>query len=351
MKIKKITKYGLILLMLPVLSLLWLNGCGEEESKAQSKSMDEIRKEEGVPIVVEEIQPKKFERYLSLYADLEGIKQSKKFPMISDKILKLNARLGDFVKSGQVIMVFPDDNPAIQYSQAKSALDNSERNYKRLKALVEAGDIAQAQLDGAETMYLVDKRNFNSIKQMIEVESPIDGIIIDMPYKEGDAIKMGEPLFTVAQLSHIIATVWTTEEEVRLLRTGMPAVLTSGDKEYTGRITEIGIAMDAHRRAFKVQITIPNPDRSLRPGVTSLVAIKVYDNPDAIVIPENLIQRRNGTKFVYVEENGKAVRREVETGMRYGVDAEIASGLAPGDKLVIKGASLLDNGTKVKIVN
>lgn len=337
--------------ILPFLFLALLNGCGEGESKAESKSMEQIQKKEGIPVSVEIIKEQKFEKYLSLFADLQGIKQSKKSSMVGDKIMKINARIGDFVKNGQVVVEFPNNNPAIQYTQAKTALDNSERNYKRIKALVEAGDVAQVQLDGAETMYNVDKRNFQSIRQLIEVESPIDGIITEMPFKEGDAVNPGDPLFTVAQLNMIIATVWTTEEEVRWLKTGMPANIKSGDKVYTGRISEIGIAMDANRKAFRVQITIPNPDRFLRPGVTSSVEIKIYQNPKAIVIPDNLIQKTNGDKFVYLEEQGKAVKREIETGMRYGLNTEVVAGISVGDRLINKGFSLLEDGKKVKVVD
>ncbi len=331
--------------------LFFLAGCGEEEKRVEAKSMDEIRKEEGVPVIVEEIELKPFESYITLYADLQGIRQSTKSSLVGDKILKINAGIGEFVKKGDIIVEFPTDNPAIQYEQAKAAYENAKKNFERMKGLLEAGDISQAQYDGAETQYIVNKRNFFSVKQMVEVESPIDGIITEMIFNEGDACGVGKPLFTVAQLSSVVATVWATEDEVRDIKRGMPAKITTSEKSYQGRVREVGIAMDLKRRAFKVEILIPNPDRTLKPGVTTQIDIKVYENPEAVVIPENLIQRRNGNRYVFLEENGKAVERPVVQGKRYGVNTEIIEGLEKGDRLIAEGTSLLEKGRKVKIVN
>jgi membrane fusion protein, multidrug efflux system len=324
--------------------------CTREE-KAPEKGMEEIQAEEGLPVTVEVLEHQVFKKYLNFYATLKGIKETTEYSKMGDRIVKVNASVGSFVKQGDVIIEFPLDNPQVSFEQAKAALELSKKNYERMKALYESGDIAKAKLDGVETQYTVDKRNFEAMNQIVKVQSPISGQIVELHVKEGDDIAMQKPLFTVAQLGSVKAKFWASEAEVANLKNGMQAVIKNGGKEHTGIIREIAMAMDNFRKAFAVEAHFNNSGNMLKSGVTTEVKIKVYENTEAIVIQKNLLNREAQRDYVYLVKDGKAVRQYVTVGNIEGINVEITEGLNPGDTIINCCKSLLEDGKKVKVRN
>ncbi|MFC2139962.1 efflux RND transporter periplasmic adaptor subunit, partial [Bacteroidota bacterium] len=225
----------------------------------------------------------------------------------------------------------------------------AEKNYNRMRALLDAGETSQANFDGVETQYLVAKRNFETQKQMMFVEAPFDGTVTSIMVKEGDNVKSKAALFSVIQLNKMRTRVWATENEIGLIKNGMDAFLEFMGNKYFGKVVERSMAMDPMKQAYYVDIEFNNRKKELKSGPTVNVSIIVYENQEAIVIPRNLIKQDTNGQFVFIEENGAAEKRYVTNGNDSGIDFEISSGLILGDNLIVKGSSQLINGTKVKV--
>lgn len=320
-----------------------------KEKKDPPKSMEQIRKEKGVPVVVKTVEYTNFEKSLSFICKLSGIQEATASSMIGDNVQKIRFKIGDNVRQGQVVVEFPTSNPSIQYTQAKVAFENAEKLYNRMKELVQAGETSQLNFDNVETQYLVAKRNWESVKQMVNIEAPISGKIIEMFVKEGEYIDRGKPLFTVSQLHKMKAKIWVSESEIGYLKLGQPATLIFGNEEFTGKIAELGLAIDKYTKAFGVEVHFDNQKGKLKSGITTELKVRIYSNPKAIVVPSNLIQKSNGNAYVYVVDGDQAVLKEVKLGVQSDIDYEILSGLNPGDKLIIEGQGLLQDGVKVAI--
>ena len=345
----KVTKNKIILLfILSAFSLFLLQSCRKE--KADAKSMEQIRNEEGVPVKVEAVQYKKFTKYYSFFGKLTGIKEATKSSMVGGKIEKINARVGEQVKKDQIIVEFTEDNPGIQFMQAKEAFDNAEKTYNRMKALLKAGETAQANFDAAETQYLVAKRNYESLKDMLFIDSPFDGTIVDIKVNEGDNVKNETHLFTVSQLNKMHTKIWASETEISSVKKGMNAEIVYNGKKYNGKVTEVSMAADPYKQAFYAEVEFGNLKMELKSGVTVEVKILTYENPKAVIIPRNLIMTDEKGTYVFLENNGVAEKRYVTNGNDSGLDYEIRNGLKPGDRVIVQGISLLDKGTKVKLV-
>jgi RND family efflux transporter MFP subunit len=329
--------------------MLLLFGCAKE-AKKETKSMEQIRDEQGVPVKIEVVQTTKFNKELSFFSKLSGIQESTKYALVADKIASVRVKVGQSIGEGKVVLTFPTDNPELQFSQAKIALENSEKLYKRMSELLKAGETAQQNFDNAETQYLVSKRNYESLKQMIYVDSPISGTIVELFVKSGDDVFRDAKLFTVAQLQTMKAKIWVSESEVNQLKNGMAATIEFGGKEYKGKVSEISLAMDEMNRAFGVEIQFPNPKRELKSGVTTDVKIITYTNPNVIVVPRNLIKSEGDKKYVFVENGGKAEQRFIQTGNESSISVEVVRGLITGDRLISEGLSLLASGKKIKVI-
>lgn len=335
-------------LLIAAVPVILFQSCGEQ--KADAKSMEQIRAEEGVPVKIEVLQYKPFEKYYSFFGKLSGIKEATKGAMVAGKIDKILAKVGDNVKKDQIIVAFAQDNPTLQYEQAKSAFENSEKTYLRMKALLAAGETAQANYDGAETKYLVDKRNYESLKQMLFIESPFDGKVVDIKVNAGDNVKSEVHLFTVAQLSKMRTKIWASEKEISAIKKGMEAEIDYGGTKHTGKVVEVSMAADPYKQAFYAEVEFNNPGLELKSGVTVDIKILIYKNPNAIIIPRNLVMSDEKGTYVFVEKNQTAEKRYVTNGRDSGVDYEIKSGLKVNDRLIVEGTTLLNDGTKVKII-
>jgi RND family efflux transporter MFP subunit len=184
---------------------------------------------------------------------------------------------------------------------------------------------------------------------MVYIEAPISGKIIEMFVKEGEYIDRGKPLFTVSQLHKMKAKVWVSESEINYLKIGQPAFIRFGDVDFYGKIAEIGLAIDKYTKAFGVEVHFDNSKGLLKSGITTDLKVRIYKNPKAIVVPANLIQKSNGNSYVYVVVDNKAVMKEVKVGKQSDIEYEILSGLNIGDKLIVEGQGLLQDGVKVAI--
>jgi RND family efflux transporter MFP subunit len=341
---KSISRY-----IITVLLGLFVFGCGNR-SNEDARSMEQIHTEEGMPVKVETVAYKPFQKYLSFYSKLTGKKEATKGAMTGGKIEKINARVGDYVKENQVIVEFDTDNPALQYEQAKTSFENSKKNYDRTKTLLEAGETSQANFDGVETQYLVSKRNYESLKQMLFVESPLDGRIVDLKVNAGDNVNKDAYLFTVAQTNLMRAKIWVSEKEIGQIKKGMKATAIYNDIEYPGKVTDVSMGVDPARQSFYVETEFSNPKNELMNGITVEIKVLIYENLKAIIVPRNLLMNDEKGHYLFTENNGKAVKIYTENGHESGIYYELSKGLKPGDRLVVKGAELLENGTSVKVI-
>ncbi len=342
----QITKKIFVLVYL-MLSLLFFN-CGSK--KEDAKSMEQIRLEEGIPVKVESVTPKMFQKNLTFYSKLTGVKESTKGALIGGKIDRVLARVGDRVAKDQVLVEFDRTNPGIQYEQAKSAFEIAEKTYLRTKALLEAGETSQAAYDGAETQYLVAKRNYEAVKQALFIQSPFDGIVVDIKVKDGDNVKNEAHLFTVAQLHKMRTKLWATENEIIHIKKGMKVTTEYLGESFIGKVIEVSLAADPYKQAFYAEVEFDNPKNKLPSGIVLEFKVVIYENPNAIIIPRNLVQKDDKGMFVFVEKNSSAVKTYIKNGFDSGADYEVSSGLRAGDKLIVQGANLLEDGAKVKVI-
>lgn len=327
-----------------ILSAFLFTYCGGDEKSEQTIS------ENAVPVKVEQIKYQPFEKYVTFFSKLSGIKEATKGAMIGGKIEKINFPVGAYVREKDVVVEFDTYNPAAQYEQAKAAFENLKKNYDRMKTLLQAGETSQSNFDAIEAQYLVAKRNYESVRQMLFIESPFDGIIVDMKVHPGDNVKGEAHLFTVAQTNKMRSKVWVSEKEIYQFKKGMKVNTEYNGEKFTGRIVEISMAIDPMKQAFFVEVEFDNPRGILKSGVTTEIKILTYENPKAIIIPRNLVNKDENGLYVFVIKNDKAEKRYITNGQESGLYYEVSNGLNEGDLLVVKGSAQLDSGTNVKII-
>lgn len=113
----------------------------------------------------------------------------------------------------------------------------------------------------------------------------------------------------------------------------------------------VDAAIDEKSGTLQVRVSVPNPDRVLRPGLFVRVTVAAYENQNALRVPQQAVQELQGLKSVFVVGPGDKVEpRQIVAGNRVGNDWVVDSGLAAGDRVVVEGVGKLRPGAQVKPV-
>jgi RND family efflux transporter MFP subunit len=107
---------------------------------------------------------------------------------------------------------------------------------------------------------------------------------------------------------------------------------------------------DARAHTFDAKIVPATQDQRLLPGMFAQVQVVADQKPDAIVVAREAIVRQGTSSVVFVNNNGKAEQRQVQTGLSDNTNIEIVSGVAPGEQVVVVGQNSLHDGTPIQVV-
>ena len=271
-------------------------------------------------------------------------------PQSGNRIAKINAEIGDYVKKGQVLA----EMDQIQLQQAELQMKNNEIEYNRLKGLYDAGGLSKSDLDAIELAYKVSKTQYANLLENSVLRSPIDGVITARYYDVGDMYAMSSPLFTVEQIVPVKLLVGISESDYSKVKVGDPVTVSADafpDLTFYGKVNRIYPTVDPATRTFTVEVKIENKYKTLRPGMFARAKISFGSNNN-VVIPDVAVvkQQGSGERFVYVLNDDNTVTyQKVVLGRRMGTEYEVLEGLADGAQVVTGGQIRLKDGIKVVV--
>jgi len=329
--------------LLPVCCLSLLTACSQKEEQ----------QEERIPLV--SLQTVSIQPVAQTYNYTGTVK-----PFIENKItsatpLRINKILvdvGNFVKAGQVVARMD----ASQYDQQKAQLENLQVTYDRVKNLYEAGGISKQELDRAETALSIQKTTVAYMVQNAALRTPISGIVTQRNYDSGDMYPGGGlPIIVVQQLNPVKVVINVTEELFPRLQKGMAVELsldTYPDRIFDGKIYLIYPTIDPQTRTFAVEVTIPNKDLKVRPGMFGRVTISL-GTMNHVVVPDRAVIKQQGSneRFVYVYNTADSTvtRQVLNLGRRLNDMYEVISGINENAQVVVSGHTRLVDGMKAEV--
>lgn len=279
-------------------------------------------------------------------SNIQAFKENNIAPSLPVRIDQILVDVGNRVSLGQLLVRM---DPT-QYNQANIQLANLEADFQRVKNVYEAGGVSKQELDQLETQLKVQKDQVDNLRTNIELRSPISGVITARNYDPGDMYSM-EPILQVMQIEKLKVAVAISEKYFPLVKQGMNADILVDiypDKVFNGTVSLIYPAIDPLSRTFTVEVTIPNGNHELRPGMFSRTIFH-FGSHKGVVVEDIAVQKQVGSNdnFIFVVEDGKAVRRNIIVGRQVGGKIEILSGVRAGDQIIVTGVSRVESGYEV----
>jgi RND family efflux transporter MFP subunit len=243
------------------------------------------------------------------------------------------------------------------------------REQERLRKLVADGIVAPAQLDQISDQIRALQGQRGQIQAGREqaelaagntvVRSTLTGVVTRRMVEVGDLVSPMSPMAVIVSLDEVFVWIDVPEYElegVRARETVEVTVESAPERVLAGRLDLVSPTVDRESRSVRVRYRVSNPDWLLRNGMVARVAVETERVEDVPAVPmaalsldlTELGQEQTFTAFV--ERDGAAVARTVRIGMQAGARVEVRSGLAPGDRLIVQGHHLVQDGSPVEVV-
>src|SRR6202790_4585850 len=301
---------------------------------------------------------------LTAVGGLAAVHQVDVTPDVSGRITDIMFTPGATVKAGSPLLQLfdaPDQGDLASFKAqatgAQMALDRAKQLAARQFGPQSTVDAAQATFDQAaagiaKTQALISQKL---------VRAPFDGELGVRHVEVGQYLTAGTQIVSLTDLSVLYANFTVTEKDSAQLKVGQTVrvvVDAYPGRTFEGKITTIEPQISADTRNIRVQATIANPDRILKPGMFATTTVVLPDKPAVVTVPETSVDYTLYGDSVYLitekkEDDGKtgltAVRTFVKAGNRINGRAEILSGLKPGDRVVAVGQLKLQSGAAVAI--
>ena len=288
-----------------------------------------------------------------------------------------NLQQGDWVKRGTVLATVrqADYQHAVdqyrgQVEQAKASAEKSNQDFARAEALYKANaltqsdfDAAKAQNDGSQGAVVTAEAAVAQAQQALadcEVRAPFDSQVLSRNIELGALVASGTTAFSIGETQTVKAIFGVPDTVLGAVTLGKKqAVQTETySQTFMGQITAIAPQADQKSRTFQVEVTIPNSKGLLKSGmVATLVLGQGRLTTPLIVVPIGaIVSSGDGSKtfsvFVAVREGEKDVarRKTIQPGGAFGNMVSIVRGVSLGDRVLLSGATLVNEGQTVRII-
>ncbi len=230
-------------------------------------------------------------------------------------------------------------------------------DFNRDKSVYSKGIISQAQFETKETNMIlagVEVANARLMLNRCYIKSPISGIISRLDAKKGLLLSVGASVGKIVKIDTVKAVIGIPESD-------MPAVSKLTDVELTVKALDnlnvtgtryfLSPVPDTAARIYRFELSVENPENTILPGMFIRANIVKKEVHDAVAIPFYSVISRGNEQFVFVEENGKAVKKNVSLGIMEGWMVEVTQGLEEGENLIVEGHRDVEDGQSIKVVH
>jgi len=312
------------------------------------------------PVAVAEVTVGPIASYYHATASLEANKQAEVLARAEGVVGELLAEEGDTVPRGGALLRIDNDEYRFRLEQSEARTAQLRAAFERLQAMrqeeiatEEEMEAARADLASAEA----DEGLARLALSYTTVTAPFAGVVTERHIDPGENVSAGTPLFSLADVTPLLARVHVPSREFRELELDQDVqlVLDSTGERLSGRIDLISPVIDPASGTIKVTVEVPDYPAGIRPGDFAAVHVVTELRPDALLVPRVAVVTEKGESVVFVVEAGPdggpvASRRPVTVGFTDDDHAQLLGGVAAGERVVVRGQRSLKPGQPLQVL-
>jgi multidrug efflux system membrane fusion protein len=315
-------------------------------------------------VTVAEAKSETIPNLLTAVGDLAAVHQVNVTSDVNGRITEIMFQAGADVKAGTPLVQLFDGPEQGDLASFKAQATMAQLSLDRAKQLAARQFGPQATVDQAQSQFDQANAGIAKTQAIISqklVRAPFDGELGVRKVEVGQYLTAGTQIVSLTDLSELYANFTVTEKDSGSLKVGQVVrikVDAYPRRIFEGKITTIEPQISADTRNIRVQATIANPEKILKPGMFATTTVVLPDKAPVVTIPETAVDYTLYGDSVFLitekkEEDGKtslaATRTFVQTGNRIEGRVEILKGLKPGDRVVAVGQLKLQSGSGVTI--
>ncbi|MGC8908585.1 MAG: efflux RND transporter periplasmic adaptor subunit [Desulfomonilaceae bacterium] len=308
-------------------------------------------------VTVQKVQLGSIAEVVELTGSVEPVIFARLASPAEGPVLRCTVREGDKVTKGEkIVLIGRKSGIESLLKSAEEDLKAEKEELERIEKLVESGAVPKDQLQNQRAKYMRMQAQFERMKESnadYDIVIPWDGVVSKVLVAVGNYVNARTVLVEIFDPKSLVIKVAVPEAQSQQVSFGMetPVILDAyPGKTFHGKVSRIYPDLDRKMRTRTIEITLADPVE-LAPGMFARVEIPIKRVEQTIVVPqEAVLVTIKEKKIAFVIENGKAVQREVVTGIESKGKVQILKGLEPGEELVVAGNERLKTGMEVSIL-
>lgn len=310
-------------------------------------------------------------------------------PKVTGRVESISVDIGDSVKRGDVLVILDaaefeqalaqaEANRLVaeaNLAQAKSLLEIAQRGMERAEALRQRGVTSDAELDAAKSDYLAKEAGVAVYAaQLSRTEAELESARIRLGYTrvqalwsgedsqslvaeryvdEGQTVAVNSALLKIVEVGSLSGVFFVTEKDYANLQAGQVVTLSTDaypNETFPATIARIAPVFQETSRQARVELTVPNADGKLKPGMFIRADVEVDRVEDATIVPESSLVKRDSEFGVFLVNSDRqsATWSSVTVGIREGALVEVRDNAFEGEVITL-GQQLIDDGAAIRI--
>ncbi|NNV56705.1 efflux RND transporter periplasmic adaptor subunit [Limnovirga soli] len=362
-----------ILLFATISSLLSFSACTNNNDTAEKNTTSDM----AIPVTISLPVGAANNNGVAASGQIEAATNANISTRVMGYITKLNVKVGDHVKQGQLLFTVNSTDISAKraqteamIAQAEAAVKSAQKDFERFTTLYNQQSASAKELDNITLQYSAAKANLDAAKQMrnevnaqfayTNVTAPFSGTITQKLMDAGSMATPGMPILIIEQADQLQVSATIAESDITKIKTGDAAVVNikSGDKKFNTRIIQLYPSSANTGGQYIIKLAIPKTEQTnVYSGMYVNVFIPAQATNSAIAAPSDLvlvptssiINKEQLTGIYTVSQNNTALLRWVRLGKTYGSNTEILSGLNKTESFIVNAQGKLYNGVPVSV--
>lgn len=337
----------------------------QDQIKSLDKALSQYDTVKKVPLITTFIAKNEvFNHYLEIQGNVTTKNLIVITPEYNGILINVYVKEGQKVSKGQLLANIDDGGLGQQVAQLQIQSELAKTTFERQKRLWDQNIGSEIQYLQAKSTYESQAKAVNQLNQQIaktKVIAPFSGTIDDVITAQGSVVIAGQSqLMRIVNLDNMYIETDVPENYITNIIKGKTVEVSFPilGKTMAATVRQAGDFINPANRTFKVEVSIPNKEKDIKPNLTAKLKINDYTNENALLIPQSIIsENAEGEQYVYVvnEKNSKSLgvaqKVIIKTGRTQGDIIEVLEGIKDGAEIIKEGARSVEDGQTVEVIN